>query len=222
MPRTNSHPHFKTKDPSHGPTALTTSTRIHPVSHPIPPPAPPERSHRPLPWQLPPPSPAKKLPPNAPLPAPVARSHRTHPWTLPPDAPTARSRSHSTRRSRGHFRSPLPPPIPTEAPPPALTAHSRGHSHQTLPPPAPAATPPDAPAATSAARSHRPSPPKLHRPPRTRRFSSQSRVVATPCCCPARAAARTVSRSVFLARHAGLRSGGMGTESDDIGPCEST
>ncbi|MFC5098925.1 hypothetical protein [Amycolatopsis plumensis] len=32
----------------------------------------------------------------------------------------------------------------------------------------------------------------------------------------------TVSGSVFPARHAGLRSGGMGTVSDDIGPCEST
>ncbi len=32
----------------------------------------------------------------------------------------------------------------------------------------------------------------------------------------------TVPRSVFPARHAGLRSGGMGTVSDDIGPCEST
>jgi hypothetical protein len=30
----------------------------------------------------------------------------------------------------------------------------------------------------------------------------------------------TVSRLVFLARHAGLGSGGMGTDSDDIGPCE--
>ncbi|MFB9689745.1 hypothetical protein, partial [Amycolatopsis plumensis] len=33
--------------------------------------------------------------------------------------------------------------------------------------------------------------------------------------------AGTVSGSVFPARHAGLRSGGMGTVSDDIGPCES-
>ncbi len=32
----------------------------------------------------------------------------------------------------------------------------------------------------------------------------------------------TVSRSVFLARHAGLRSGGMGTVSDDIWGCDST
>jgi hypothetical protein len=32
----------------------------------------------------------------------------------------------------------------------------------------------------------------------------------------------SVSRSVFPARHAGLRFGGMGTVSDDIGPCEST
>jgi hypothetical protein len=32
----------------------------------------------------------------------------------------------------------------------------------------------------------------------------------------------TVPRSVFPARHAGLRSGGMGTVSDDIGACEST
>jgi hypothetical protein len=32
----------------------------------------------------------------------------------------------------------------------------------------------------------------------------------------------TVSRSVCPARHAGLRSGEMGTDSDDIGPCEST
>ncbi|ALE84158.1 hypothetical protein [Pseudonocardia sp. HH130629-09] len=31
----------------------------------------------------------------------------------------------------------------------------------------------------------------------------------------------TVSRSVFSARHAGLRSGEMGTDSDDIGPCGS-
>ena len=31
-----------------------------------------------------------------------------------------------------------------------------------------------------------------------------------------------VPRSVFPARHAGLRSGGMGTVSDDIGSCEST
>jgi hypothetical protein len=32
----------------------------------------------------------------------------------------------------------------------------------------------------------------------------------------------TVQRTVFLARHAGLRSGGMGTVSDDIGCCECT
>jgi hypothetical protein len=32
----------------------------------------------------------------------------------------------------------------------------------------------------------------------------------------------SVSRSVFLARHAGLRSDGMGTVSDDIGSYEST
>jgi hypothetical protein len=32
----------------------------------------------------------------------------------------------------------------------------------------------------------------------------------------------TVSRTVFPARHAGLRSGGMGTDSDDIGRYEST
>ncbi len=32
----------------------------------------------------------------------------------------------------------------------------------------------------------------------------------------------TVPRSVFPARHAGPRSGGMGTVSDDIGRCEST
>jgi len=32
----------------------------------------------------------------------------------------------------------------------------------------------------------------------------------------------TVDQTVFSARHAGLRSGGMGTVSDDIGPCEST
>jgi 2-polyprenyl-6-methoxyphenol hydroxylase-like FAD-dependent oxidoreductase len=39
---------------------------------------------------------------------------------------------------------------------------------------------------------------------------------------PTTAANGTVPRSVFPARHAGLRSGGMGTVSDDIGPCEST
>jgi hypothetical protein len=32
----------------------------------------------------------------------------------------------------------------------------------------------------------------------------------------------TVDQTVFSARHAGLRSGGMGTVSDDIGRCEST
>ena len=31
-----------------------------------------------------------------------------------------------------------------------------------------------------------------------------------------------VDQTVFSARHAGLRSGGMGTVSDDIGRCEST
>jgi hypothetical protein len=36
------------------------------------------------------------------------------------------------------------------------------------------------------------------------------------------AIARTVPRTVFSARHAGLRSGGMGTVSDDIERCEST
>ena len=34
--------------------------------------------------------------------------------------------------------------------------------------------------------------------------------------------AGTVDQTVFSARHAGLWSGGMGTVSDDIGPCEST
>ena len=35
-------------------------------------------------------------------------------------------------------------------------------------------------------------------------------------------AAGTVDQTVFSARHAGLRSGGMGTVSDDIRRCEST
>jgi hypothetical protein len=35
------------------------------------------------------------------------------------------------------------------------------------------------------------------------------------------ACTRTVQRTVFPARHAGLRSGGMGTVSDDIGCYES-